>query len=154
MGFKGVFRSKGQVWLANAHAYPLVYHTAGRTVNLRPHPNGMPFMHAAIPVEEWESDELGWATQKKKLIKDGKWNDTFRDRCSELVFIGVNLNKPLMEKKLTEALLTDMESEALGGVSGWWRLEDPFFSGGCVPSFFEVDQRPSWWQPPEFQAVL
>jgi hypothetical protein len=27
--FRGVFRSKGQVWLANANAYPLDLHTDG-----------------------------------------------------------------------------------------------------------------------------
>ena len=46
--FKGVFRSKGHVWLANAHAYPLAYHTAGRTLHLQT--QGMPYMLSLIHI--------------------------------------------------------------------------------------------------------
>ena len=149
--FKGVFRSKGQVWLANAHSYPMTYHTAGRTLDL--YPRNMPFMHAAIPPTAWDSGD-DWPAMKKMLKKDGKWNDTFGDRHSELVFIGVNLNKTLMETKLTEALLTEKESEALGGVGGWHRLVDPFFGGACAQEFFGLSDAPSWWQRPSFNTVL
>jgi hypothetical protein len=54
------------------------------------------------------------------------------------VFIGVNLNKKLIEQTLTAALLTAKESKALGGVKGWSKLSDPFFGGECAEHYFEV----------------
>ena len=41
--FQGVIRAKGQVWIANANAYPLNLHIAGRTLTLEP--QGMLFSH-------------------------------------------------------------------------------------------------------------
>ena len=55
-----------------------------------------------------------------------------------LVLIGVNMNRPLMEEKLREALLTKTETEELGGEEGWKNLKDPFFNGECAQTFFEV----------------
>ena len=81
--FKGVFRSKGLAWLANAHAYPMAYHTAGKMLNL--HPAGQAFTHAMVPDDEWETNEQ-YAEYKERLIADGQWHDTFGDRDSELVF--------------------------------------------------------------------
>ena len=61
--------------------------------------------------------------------------------CSVVVFIGVGLNKPLMMEKLTEALLTEKESEELGGVQGWAELQDPFFGGDAAKSFMDLPER-------------
>ena len=111
-------------------------------------------MHAVPPKawDEWAKPEE--QALKKKLQEEGKWSAYFGDRNSEMVFIGVNLNKPLMEKKLTEALLTEKESEALGGINGWRTLEDPFFGGKCAEEFFVLSQAPWWWQRPSFHTVL
>ena len=129
--FRGVFRSKGQVWLANANAYPLDLHTAGRILELEP--QGMPFLHA-IPKEDWEPDcyEI-----KRKLEDAGRWSDTHGDRFSRLVLIGVNMNKGLIEERLRAALVTEKETAELGGEEGWKTLTDPFFDGQCADEFFE-----------------
>ena len=77
--------------------------------------------------------------KKEKLQAVGKWNNKLcRTRYSRLVLIGVNMNRPLMEEKLREALLTKTETEELGGEEGWKNLKDPFFNGECAQTFFEV----------------
>ena len=130
--FRGVFRSKGQVWLANANAYPLDMHTAGRNLHLEP--QGMPFLDAT-PMEDWEPECY---KMKRDLEQAGRWSAKHGDRFSRLVLIGQNMNKPLIELKLREALLTERETVQLGGVSGWSKLEDPFFEGECADHFFEA----------------
>ena len=130
--FQGVIRAKGQVWIANANAYPLTLHIAGRTLTLEP--QGMPFLHM-IQESDWEPTCYD---MKEKLQAVGKWNDKYGDRFSRLVLIGMNVNKALIEEKLREALLTKAETEELGGEEGWKDLKDPFFNGECAPTFFEV----------------
>ena len=130
--FQGVLRIKGQVWLANANAYPLNLHTAGRTLSLEP--QGMPFLHS-IPEVDWEPECYD---MQKKLRDIGKWSDTHGDRFSRLVLIGINMNKELIETKLRKALLNASENTTLGGEMGWKQLHDPFFEGECAEHFFEV----------------
>lgn len=130
--FQGVIRAKGQVWIANANAYPLNLHIAGRTLTLEP--QGGPFLHT-IPESDWEPECY---EMKQKLQAVGKWNPKYGDRFSRLVLIGVNMNRTLIEEKLREALLTKAETKELGGEEGWKDLKDPFFNGECAQTFFEV----------------
>ena len=50
----------------------------------------------------------------------------------------MNMDKPLIETKLREALITEEETKQLGGVKGWKDLPDPFFEGECAEHFFEL----------------
>ena len=71
----------------------------------------------------------------------------FGDRMSEVVFIGVNLNKELIADTLQTALLTKEESDLLGGVDGWRNLQDPFFDGECAKLYFaalDEDEDAEW----------
>ena len=131
--FKGVVRAKGQLWLANANAYPFDFQTAGKNVNINP--NGETFI-AALPRGKWDEieEELCIALKSKN-----DWNDRYGDRRSLLVFIGIGLNKKLIHEKLNEALLTEEESKKLGGMSGWKKLDDPFF-GGQSKMYFEYQE--------------
>ena len=129
--FQGVVRSKGHVWLANAHAFPLSIHTSGKHLTMVPAP--IPFL-AAIDEDKWDEDER---KHHEALVEQGNWNKQFGDRSSEIVFIGVNLNKALIHEKLNGALLTEAESKALGGVQGWKTLEDAFFEARAE-YWFEV----------------
>jgi G3E family GTPase len=129
--FHGVVRSKGQIWLANANAFPLNFHTAGKHIEIVP--DEMPFL-AAIDRSEWEIEETN---AYKSMETDGLWSEKFGDRRSQLVFIGVGLNKSLIHEKLTAALLTEEESTALGGVEGWRTLKDAFYGGRCAVNYFE-----------------
>ena len=74
----------------------------------------------------------------KKLKDIGKWSDAHGDKFSRLVLIGMNMDKPLIETKLQEALITEEETKQLGGVKGWKDLPDPFFEGECAEHFFEL----------------
>ena len=129
--FRGVVRSKGQLWLANANAFPIDFDSAGKHLDIGLNEEEMPFL-AAINKSEWEKEE---EHTHKTLVRDGKWTKEFGDRRSELVFIGVGLNKALIHEKLTSALLTKKESIALGGVAGWRNLNDPFFDGSAMDHF-------------------
>ena len=132
--FRGVYRTKGQVWLANANSYPLELQTAGRTLELEP--KGMPFLHA-MPEEDWSSDDYDL---KQELEGKGRWSSRYGDRFSCLVLIGVNMDKEAITRKLNDALLTEKESVELGGVKGWRTLTDPFFEGAAAEEFFELHE--------------
>lgn len=131
--FRGVVRSKGQIWLANANAYPIDFHSAGAHINISMNDEEMPFL-SAIERSEWEEEE---EEIYKSLVRDKKWSEKYGDRRSELIFIGIRLNKKSIHEKLTSALLTDEESEKLGGMKGWKKLNDPFF-GGAAQDHFEL----------------
>ena len=131
--FHGVVRSKGQLWLANCNAFPIDFHSAGAHIDISMNDDEAPFL-AAIKRSEWDKDEMDIY---ESLVKDGKWSDDHGDRRSELVFIGVHLNKNLIHEKLTSALVTDEETAQLGGKSGWKELHDPFF-GGAAKDHFEL----------------
>ena len=125
--FQGVVRAKGFFWLANAHAFPIGFHAAGKQVNVDG--GERPF-------------QCTYADQKTfdEQVKAGKWTENFGDRQSVVVFIGVGLNKALMMQKLQEALLTEKESQELGGIRGWAQLEDPFFGGDAAKSFMDLPE--------------
>ena len=52
--FRGVVRSKGQLWLANAHAFPMSVHRAGKHPSVLP--TGEPWL-AAVDKDEWEEEQ-------------------------------------------------------------------------------------------------
>ena len=131
--FRGVVRSKGQLWLANTNAYPIDFHSVGAHINISMNEDEMPFL-AAIKRSEWEKEE---ENIYKSLVANGKWTEKYGDRRSELVFIGTRLNKSRIHEKLISALLTDEESAKLGGMVGWRKLNDPFF-GGTAKEHFDL----------------
>ena len=81
---------------------------------------GIPFL-GAIPTANWGTTEY---LHFNNMKAEGLWDPKHGDRHSRLVIIGVNMNKPLIERKLKEALLTPTEDKALGGVKGWRLLPD------------------------------
>eukprot|EP00935_MAST-01C_sp_MAST-1C-sp1_P002751 g2751.t1 len=121
--FSGVVRSKGKLWLANAHAFAVDFHTAGRHrafgISWRP------FLDA-VSRDDWDEDMHRY---HRELAAAKVWHEKWGDRGSELVLIGVRLHKEAVHKQLRGALLTEEESKALGGVEGWRKLEDVFFGG-------------------------
>eukprot|EP01052_Picozoa_sp_SAG31_P012223 SAG31_NODE_709_length_12683_cov_17.695248_2_plen_626_part_00 len=125
--FEGVVRAKGFIWLANANAFPISFHAAGKQVNVEG--GQRPF--AAVMASKETAE---------RMVKAGKWTDMYGDRESCVVFIGVGLNKTLMMKALKEALLTEEESCELGGVQGWAKLEDPFFDGTAAETYMDIPE--------------
>lgn len=122
--FSRVVRCKGQLWLSNADCCPIDVHSVGRQLEMTPAGNGRPWMGKVVEVHpdgdpESEGsdadDAAAWAAfdlTKEALaeLKDsGQWTDRFGDRRSELVFIGVKLDKKGLSDELKNALLTDAE---------------------------------------------
>mmetsp|Transcript_1317 Transcript_1317/g.3593 ORF Transcript_1317/g.3593 Transcript_1317/m.3593 type:complete len:599 (-) Transcript_1317:70-1866(-) len=142
--FKGVVRTKGQLWMANANGYPLGFQTSGTQVDIKP--SDQPFI---VEIKEKLDDSPKGAvdprmvdvieTRISKLQDDGFYTAKYGDRRTQLVFIGVGLNKDKMRKWLTKALLTEEESAAMGGVKGWRNLKDPLFGGRLAAAHFEWD---------------
>uniref|UniRef100_A0A0G4GHP8 CobW C-terminal domain-containing protein n=1 Tax=Chromera velia CCMP2878 TaxID=1169474 RepID=A0A0G4GHP8_9ALVE len=120
--FMGVVRSKGQLWVASAHAYPVLFHTAGKHAEMSPHSE--PWL-AAVPKEEWNA----WDVERHaEAVAEGGWHAVNGDRESEVVFIGIGLDKGRILKELEGALLTDEEMQ--GGPALWKEMEDVLFGGG------------------------
>jgi len=160
--FKGVIRSKGQIWLANAHAIGFEWHSAGHSFSLTTAP--MPYM-ARLIEDHLGVDHIGAAfadqseSERQNLLKKtaeelfddagveqievlqktpGQWNEKFGDRNQELVLIGVHLDKVRMRAALEEALLT--EEEMAAGIESWKSLEDAFFGGQCAEAFWDLEE--------------
>ena len=99
--------------------------------------------HSKLVQEEAEMVESEWEpcvtmTRRKNCKRLENGTTSYAEPGIRLVLIGVNMNRPLMEEKLREALLTKTETEELGGEEGWKNLKDPFFNGECAQTFFEV----------------
>ena len=135
--FLGVVRSKGLLWLANANAFPINLQTTGMQIHMRP--SEVPFLIEFMTKQGLSQEENPKnAAQSLKMIEDGKWTEKNGDKRSELVFIGVGLKKDAIKKALTAALLTEEESEKLGGVKGWKTLKDPFYDGKLPDTHFSL----------------
>lgn len=117
--FKGVVRSKGRLWLANVDAFRMMVHTAGRHLEVQVGPLYL----CMTPRQQWNNE----LSQRIQHLRDcGHWGQ-YGDRCSELICIGVDLDKQAIAAALNSALLTQEEFEK--GYSYWKSLKDPYFDG-------------------------
>lgn len=94
--FRGVVRTKGQLWLANASAYPIKFQTAGTHIQLAP--SEQPFFAEIKKKIEQKEDTDEFLTSfidgEIKSLKDkGNWTEKYGDRRSQLVFIGCGMDK-------------------------------------------------------------
>ena len=136
--FAGVVRSKGQIWLANADACPIDLHSAGRQLELIPlieqpwcgkivdlHPNGDPDLPNSVEedCDIWET--FGTKEGIESFKSEGDWTEEFGDRGSQLVCIGMQMNKEKLMAALNGALLTD---EEMADKESWKTFENPFFN--------------------------
>jgi hypothetical protein len=119
--FSHVVRCKGEIWLSNADACTIGVHSVGRQLVMTPGKPWMGKVHEVYPfgdpnsVKTREEDCEMWSMFDltndviEELRASKRWTDRFRDRGSELVFIGIKLDKKHMFKELHNALLTDSE---------------------------------------------
>lgn len=154
--FRGVVRSKGQVWIAT---YVFDWHSAGRQFKFAPNAlwkaalkeaGRADVVHdyeeiAGAPTAQIsESESLNGESLNNNFIEispphhDPVWGD----RCCELVCIGAKLDKKAVLKQLEDALVTEdefaiaTEEKKNKGRFDYFRgLKDPFF-GGKGPGFF------------------
>ncbi|WDI42503.1 zinc metallochaperone GTPase ZigA [Bremerella sp. P1] len=109
----GVLRSKGFAWFATRHDYAYQWSQAGVSIQLNP----AGIWWDASSDEYWP-DEPQERTQLLSQF-DGKYGD----RRQELVFIGIDLDRELIEERLQRCLLTDLEFAS--GPELWVQLPDP-----------------------------
>jgi hypothetical protein len=101
--FHGVIRSKGQIWIANCCAYALDWTIVGRTFSLQP---ARPFEAAVQEAADTYDDEP--EGEDADILPDG-WDPLWGDRETELVVIGMNINKEAILDALEGALVTEEE---------------------------------------------
>jgi G3E family GTPase len=110
----GVLRSKGFCWLATRHDEALLWSQAGCSVTLGPEGHWW----AAVPRDDWPDDEV----ERAAVLDD--FAGPYGDRRQELVFIGIEIDRQMIEQRLEECLLTDDEFAA--GPEVWSAWHDPF----------------------------
>lgn len=111
-----VLRSKGLFWLATRHNIIGFWSQAGEVVSLE----AAGLWWAAVPKKEWPDDVA--FREEMQTISEGEYGD----RRQELVIIGADMNREVVQKSLDSCLLTDAEM-ALGW-KGWRKFADPFGS--------------------------
>ena len=145
--FSRVVRCKGELWLSNADCCPITIHSAGRQLVMTPAGDGKPWMGKVIEVHPngdresnepddvdcvvWEALDVS-TTSMSELKELNQWTDRFKDRRSELVLIGIKLDKVRLVEELENALLTDEEFnvEEKNRKKLWATdLKDAFFDG-------------------------
>lgn len=124
--FHGIIRSKGQVWLANCHGYFINWHSAGRQLTLE---RDSAFM-AAVPEEDWGLED---PEEIARIKKD--FHPVWGDRATEVVCIGVQMDRAAVVAALEAATLTDEEMAGFPGA--WQAMGDPFFDGQALQLMWE-----------------
>eukprot|EP00438_Fugacium_kawagutii_P026233 Skav233548 [mRNA] locus=scaffold563:176616:179008:+ [translate_table: standard] len=125
--FSGVVRAKGQFWIASSHSHPVDFQASGRLFNLTA--SERPFL-SALPQDQFDElahEQFAIALRERKA--DGRWHEDsgYGDRDSQVIFIGIGLDKARIVATLEAALVSD--EELAGGPALWKDFEDVFFGG-------------------------
>ncbi len=105
-----IVRSKGLMWLATRNNMAISFSHAGTSKQLSP---------AGLWVAALSQEELDYHFGGE-VPRTPDWDDTWGDRVTKLVFIGVDMDREQIESSLDQALLT---REELHG--NWRELNDP-----------------------------
>ncbi|MFJ7921188.1 GTP-binding protein [Lysinibacillus fusiformis] len=106
-----IVRAKGIVWSAKHQDVALLLSQAGSSAKIEP----VSYWVAALPKAQQEDVFL----QSPEVLED--WDSEFGDRMTQLVLIGIDLDRERIIKQLDSCLLTDKEFR-----NPWERLQDPF----------------------------
>ena len=106
-----IVRAKGIVWSARHQEVALLLSQAGSSVKIEP----VSYWVAALP----EIQQQDVFTQSPEVLAE--WDEEFGDRMTQLVIIGIDLDKEAITKELDACLLIESELNA-----PWEQLEDPF----------------------------
>lgn len=109
----GVLRSKGFAWIATRSDY--AYHWSQAGVSIQLNPAGI--WWDAASDDYWPDEE----EERAQLLS--QFDGQYGDRRQEIVFIGIELDRDLVEQRLNACLLTDIEFMA--GPESWAKLPDP-----------------------------
>lgn len=106
-----IVRAKGIVWSAKHQDIALLLSQAGSSAKIEP----VSYWVAALPKAQQEDV----FQQSPEVLED--WDSEFGDRMTQLVIIGIDLDRERIIKQLESCLLTDEEFR-----NPWERLQDPF----------------------------
>lgn len=106
-----IVRAKGIIWSAKHQDVALLLSQAGSSTKIEP----VSYWVAALPKEQQQDVFL----QSPEVLED--WDEEFGDRMTQLVIIGVELNKEAIIKDLDKCLLTEDEFN-----NSWESLQDQF----------------------------
>ncbi|ADU95339.1 GTP-binding protein [Geobacillus sp. Y412MC52] len=112
-----VVRAKGFIWLASWNDWCILLSQAGTSISMQAAGRWM----ASYPEED-----IKQLLQEEEAWQE-KWDDTYGDRLTELVLIGIHMNADRIERSLDQCLLTDEEMK-----EDWTLLPNPFPS--LIPS--------------------
>jgi len=115
---EGVIRSKGFLWLASRNDHAFAWSQAGVSVQINP----VGLWWASASPADWPEE----CDENAELLADiqAEFVGEFGDRRQEIVFIGMDLDRVVIESKLAGCLLTDEELAA--GPETWSTYDDPF----------------------------
>ncbi|MGE7599482.1 MULTISPECIES: GTP-binding protein [Lysinibacillus] len=106
-----IVRAKGIVWSAKHQDIALLLSQAGSSAKIEP----VSYWVAALPKAQQEDV----FQQSPEVLED--WDSEFGDRMTQLVIIGIDLDRERIIKQLDSCLLTEEEFR-----NPWERLQDPF----------------------------
>jgi G3E family GTPase len=109
-----VYRVKGYFWLATRMDFVGQIGVAGKMAEISPAGKWW----AAVPKREWPVEDPAMVESIKEF-----WTEPYGDRRQQLVFIGIDLNKDDLQKRLEACLLT--EEELALGEEAWQKYHDP-----------------------------
>jgi G3E family GTPase len=113
--WNGVVRAKGLFWLATRPAYVGELSQAGAVI--RTSPRGL--WWAAVPKREWPKNRQSLAALQKH------WHRAYGDRRQQLVFIGIDMDKYDLCRRL-DACLVGSDADKLADFTAFNLLSDPF----------------------------
>ncbi|OKO89783.1 GTP-binding protein [Geobacillus proteiniphilus] len=106
-----VVRAKGFIWLASWNDMCVLLSQAGTSISIQAAGRWM----ASYPEED-----IKQLLQEEETWRE-KWDDTYGDRLTELVLIGINMNADDIQRSLDQCLLTDEEMK-----EDWTLFPNPF----------------------------
>jgi len=108
-----VYRVKGYFWLATRMDFVGQIGIAGKLAEISPAGKWW----ASVPKNEWPIEDPEMVESIKEF-----WTEPYGDRRQQLVLIGIDLDKDVLQKRLEAALLTDEEFER--GPEAWASYTD------------------------------
>jgi G3E family GTPase len=98
-GMESVLRAKGFLWIASRHRIAGMLSWAGSSVSIDP----AALWYANMSRESWPEEE----SELESIAR--VWDPEVGDRRQEIVFIGAEMDRHVLEARLRSALLTDEE---------------------------------------------
>ncbi|MFT3854484.1 MAG: GTP-binding protein [Ilumatobacteraceae bacterium] len=119
-GLHGVLRMKGLTWVANRPDLVLQLDKAGRLLHATP----LGRWWASVPEDRWPTDPAALAAMR------ARWREPWGDRHTELVLIGIDMDRDRLTTAFDRCRLTPDEQAA--GLTAWLALPDALgLNGGA-----------------------